>query len=97
VAYLSCSYEDVNLQTKTQEELMDQTVGLDRGVIIPVQSSTGESFDFSPEQKRTMEKKQQGIKRWQRRLSRQQLTSNRRKKVKQKISKAHEKQAKYEA
>jgi len=101
--FVSFNYEDPKIITKTQEELIErlggqsqdqltlQTLGLDRGVVIPVQSSTGQSFDFTSEQKATIERKQRRIRKWQRRLSRQRLGSNRRNKVKHSIGKAHQK------
>ncbi len=101
--FVSFNYEDPKLSNKTQEELiaelahlsaeelLKKTQGLDRGVIIPVQSSNGQSFDFTPEQKASLEKKQKAIKKWQRRLARQQLGSKRREKVKKKIAKSHRK------
>jgi putative transposase len=101
--FVSFNYEDPKLSVKTQEELIselaklpaleiaNQTIGLDRGVVIPVQSSAGQSFDFTPEQKVTIERKQKKIKKWQRRLARQKLGSNRRKKVKSSIAVAHRK------
>ena len=101
--FVSFNYEDPKMNEKTQEELILElaklpeahltqiTVGLDRGVVIPVQSSDGHSFDFSPEQKATIERKQKKIKKWQRRLARQKLGSNRRGKVKRNIAKAHRK------
>jgi putative transposase len=70
---------------------MDQAVGLDRGVVIPIQSSLGKSFDFTPEQKKTMERKQQKIQKWQRRLARRKLGSQRREKVKRSIAQAYRK------
>ncbi len=101
--FVSFNYEDPRLSTKTQEELIEEfarlpeqqllqkTVGLDRGVVIPVQSSAGESFDFTLEQKATLERKRIRIRKWQRRLSRQRLGSKRREKVKSRIAKAHRK------
>jgi putative transposase len=101
--FVSFNYEDPNLSEKTQEELvselgklpanelMDIAVGLDRGVAIPIQSSAGQSFNFTPEQKKTIERKRQKIRKWQRRLARQKLGSNRRSKVKRSIAKAHRK------
>lgn len=103
--FVSFNYEDPKLNIKTQEELvaelaklcvsdlMDQAVGLDRGVVIPIQSSTGQSFDFTSEQKKTIERKQLKIRKWQRRLARQKLGSTRREKVKRNIAQAHRKVA----
>jgi putative transposase len=101
--FVSFNYEDPKINERTQEELISElaklpvtklaelAVGLDRGVVIPVQSSAGQSFDFSPEQKATIERKQKKIKKWQRRLARQKLGSNRRGKVKRSIAAARRK------
>lgn len=99
--FVSFNYEDPKLNSKTQEELvmelaklsvselMDKAAGLDRGVVIPIQSSTGQSFDFTAEQKKTIKRKQLNIRKWQKRLARQVLGSKRREKVKRNIAKAH--------
>lgn len=101
--FVSFNYEDPKVSSKTQEELIEElakqsqdqltlkTIGLDRGVVIPVQSSTGQSFDFTPAQKTTIERKQRKIRKLQRRLSRQNLGSTRRNKVKRSIAKAYQK------
>ena len=59
--------------------------------MIPVQASTGQSFDFSDAQKLTIDCKQKRIKKWQRRLARQKLGSHRRNKVKSDVARAHRK------
>jgi putative transposase len=99
--FVSFNYEDLKPNLKTQEELLLElskksknellkiAVGGDRGIVIPFQVSTGQSFDFSTEQKKTIEKKQRNIKKWQRRLTRQKLGSQRRNKVKREIAGAH--------
>jgi putative transposase len=101
--FVSFNYEDPKLGEKTQEELISElasfptndlinkAVGLDRGIVIPIQSSSGQSFDFAPEQKRTIERKQQKIRKWQRRLARQKLGSKRRENVKRNIAQAYRK------
>jgi putative transposase len=101
--YLSFNYENEEIKESgpeevlkelmelSEEELLETTVGLDRGIVIPIQSSSDRKFDFTPEQKRTIERKERRIKRWQKRLSRQKLGSNRREKQKKKIGKAHQK------
>ena len=71
------------------EELTQKTIGLDRGIVIPFQASSGQAFDFAPEQKQTIEKKQRKIIKWQRRLARQKLGSSRRTRVKYRIARAH--------
>ncbi len=78
------------LQGATREWLEEHTIGIDRGVTIPVH--TGESsHDFSDNQKKKMEKRSRYLKRLQRRLSRQGKGSNRRKKTKNRIARQHQK------
>jgi putative transposase len=80
------------LKGATKAFLEENTVGIDRGVTIPVH--TGEStFDFSSEQKNQMSKSERYIKRLQRQLSRQKKGSNRRKKTKYRIANYHAKNA----
>lgn len=74
----------------SREKLESSTVGIDRGVAIPVQAGE-ESFDFSPEQKIKKKKKERYIRRCQRRLAQQKKGSKRRNKRKRIISKAHKK------
>jgi putative transposase len=101
--FVSFNYEDPKLNSKSQEELvlelaryskeelLEKAVGLDRGVVIPAQSSKGASFDFTEEQKTTIARKQKNIRKWQRRLARQKLGSQRREKVKRSIARGHRK------
>lgn len=78
------------LKSYTRAELDEMTIGIDRGVAIPVQAGDT-AFDFSPEQKAKKIAKQRYIRRCQRRLSKQKKGSNRRGVTKCKISKAHDK------
>ena len=99
--FVSLSYEDPKLCLKTQEErllefskktreeLLEIATGLDRGIVRPIQSSRGQSFDFSVQQKATIQRKQNRIRKWQRRLSRQKVGSHRREKVKRKIARGY--------
>ena len=101
--FVSFNYEDPKLCNKTQEELVLELAkfsqeelikmaeALDRGVVIPAQSSTGKSFDFTPEQKKTIGRAQRKIKKGQKRLARQELGSKRRDKVKAQIAKDYKK------
>jgi putative transposase len=101
--FVSFNYEDPKLNSKTQEELIEElaklpqeqllrmALGVDRGIINPAYTSTGQSYDFSEAQKKAIEKKQKNIKKWQRRLARQKIGSRRRGRVKKKIAKAHQK------
>ena len=53
-----------------EAELRTMTVGLDRGVTIPVATSDGQAFDFSPIQKERLDQHTLAKKRWQRRQAR---------------------------
>ena len=76
----------------TAEKLQSITVGIDRGVSIPVHAGH-QQFDFSIEQKNHLSKADRYIKRLQRRLARQQKGSNRRAKTKHRIAVHHAKKA----
>jgi len=78
------------VKDSTREELEAITIGIDRGVIIPVQAGN-DAFDFSEEQKRKKRVKEKYLKRCQKMLSRRKKGSKRRQKIKHKLSKAHEK------
>jgi putative transposase len=78
------------LQGEAKESLTTKTVGLDRGVAVPVHAGY-KAFDFTKEQKQSTTKSQRYIKRLQRRLSKQTKSSNRRNKTKQGIAKHHAK------
>lgn len=80
------------LQQSDRSFLAQHTVGIDRGVVRPVQAGS-EVFDLTPEQKRNKEGREQYLKRYQRRLSRQRKGSNRRYKTKKKITDCHQKVA----
>ena len=99
--YVSFNYEDGSEQ-KTLEQLMEEfskldenslnaiANGLDRGVVIPVMSSNGQAFDFSPEQLAALEKCKARLEFYQKKLSRQTLGSKRREKTRQKIANIHQ-------
>lgn len=53
-----------------EAKLRTMTVGLDRGVVIPVATSDGQAFDFSPVQKARLDQNTLAKKRWQRRQAR---------------------------
>jgi putative transposase len=78
------------LRSSSREDLENATIGIDRGVVRPVQAGC-RTFDFSNEQKRKKKSKERFIRRCQRRLSQQQKRSKRRNKNKKLISRAHEK------
>jgi len=98
--YVSFSYED-GTENKTQEQLIEDfskldeitltniTNGIDRGVVIPVCSSTNEQFDFTAEQKKALAKCELKLAEYQKKLSRQKIGSNRRHQTKRKIAKLH--------
>jgi putative transposase len=62
------------------------TVGLDRGVAIPVATSDGQTFDFSPVQKSRLAQNTAAKKRWQRRQARRVKGSKRWIKAKRRVA-----------
>lgn len=76
------------LKGQSEDFLKTHVIGIDRGVKRPIQTG-GQCFDFSPEQKKHMERKERNLRRYQRRMARQKKGSNRRHKTKIKISNAH--------
>jgi putative transposase len=78
------------LKKCSKKELEEMTVGIDRGVTRPVQVGD-KYFDFTREQKKKKKRKEKYIKRWQKALERKIKGSNRRKRIKQKTSKAYKK------
>lgn len=77
------------LKSCSTEFLVKHLVGIDRGVVRPIQA--GETaFDFSPEQKLNKAKHERHVKRFQKRFARQVKGSKRRHKTKVKLSRAHE-------
>jgi len=87
---LSAEQHLEHLRGCSRKELEKCTVGIDRGVVRPVQAGS-EVYDFTDQQKLKKEARRRYIKRCQRRLACQKKGSRRRKKTKQKIAKAHEK------
>lgn len=79
-----------HLRGYTREQLQDCTIGIDRGVVRPVQAGD-EVFDFSDLQKKKKKGKERYIRFCQRRLSRQKKGSYRRRRTKRKLAKSHEK------
>lgn len=78
------------LKSSSREFLESYTLGIDRGVVRPVQAGD-DIFDFSVEQKRQKIAKEWGLKRYQRRMARQDRMSNRRKRIRSKLSRCHQK------
>lgn len=101
---VSFCYEDglVSSENKTAKEhleylkgteekfLNDFTIGIDRGIVRPVQAGDT-TFDLTKEQKRKKTLKEKYVKKLQKRLARQEKGSGRQKKTKHKIAKVHEK------
>jgi putative transposase len=96
--YVSFSYEEDRLLSDPWEQVSDLIIqgeatlkeacsGNDRGVKIPVVSSRGERYDFTPEQKKTIRKKKKQIRKNQKRVARQKKGSKRQEKVKRQIAK----------
>jgi putative transposase len=78
------------LKGATKEYLNDHVIGIDRGVTIPLQAGD-QAFDFTQGQKRNKTKAQYYLKRYQRKLAKQQKTSHRRTKTKYRIATAYAK------
>ena len=100
--YVSFSYETEN-KIKTEQELLDEfscldeeslkeiTLGIDRGIAIPFQSSNQLKFDFDEKTKNNLMVKSKRLKLYQKRLSRQKLKSNSRNKTRYKVARLHQK------
>ena len=78
------------LASEGKAALGEVVTGLDRGVIIPRQASTGASFDFTAQQKAAIKRRQRRIKKQSRRLARQHKGSRRRAQTKHKVAKTHQ-------
>ena len=88
---------DINNIIRSQEELMYEfslrtdldkiVVGLDRGVVVPIATSHSSNYSIDKKVLARMAKKEFRAKRYQRKLSRQQLGSKNRNKTKNKIGK----------
>lgn len=76
------------LSQKSYSELDAITIGVDRGVAIPVHAGSAQ-FDFSPEQKRKKHKATISIKLLQKKLSRQKKGSRQRFKTKNRLGSKH--------
>lgn len=99
--YVSFNYEN-GLVLKTQDQLIEEfskldetsliekTNGLDRGVVVPLYSSTSQQFDFTQEQKQALAKCETRLKFYQKKLARQKLGSKRREQTKRKIANIYE-------
>jgi putative transposase len=91
ISELNTQKDNLKYLCKASKEYLEKhTVGIDRGVVRPVQAGS-EVYDLTPNQKRSRNVKEVYLKRYQRRLSEQVKGSNRRHKTKLKLSKCHEK------
>lgn len=70
----------------TAQELGAMTVGLDRGVALPLAASDGQRFEFSDIQKKRLSSQELHKKRWQRRQARRTKGSNNWLKAKRKVA-----------
>jgi len=96
-----CYQDDVHFPTHTETlaEIREKgsayveavTVGIDRGVAIPICVSNGPAFDFSEVQKLHLSRKEAQRRRYQRKLARQIKGSRRRALTKARIAKTYEK------
>ena len=74
------------LSSFSKEELTASTVGIDRGVVVPLAVSNNQSYDFRGIEKKRLRCQERAIRRWQRKLARRQKTSERRKKARQRVA-----------
>ncbi|MET3119837.1 putative transposase [Undibacterium sp. GrIS 1.8] len=74
------------LMQHTEAELREMTVGLDRGVHLPLAGSDGQQFGFTEEQEKRLKKQDKHKKRWQRRLAKRDNGSARWVKAKRKVA-----------
>ena len=78
------------LRGANRDFLENHVVGIDRGVVRPVQAG-GDVFDLTSVQKKNKRDKEQYLKRYQRRLAKQKRGSKQRYKTRQKIARCHQK------
>ena len=78
------------LSTQDEAYLNQYTVGIDRGVVVPVQAGS-RSFDFSPNQMRNKHKHERYIKRLERQKAKKKKGSSRYLKCKKRIARRHDK------
>jgi putative transposase len=79
------------LKSATPKYLNDSVIGIDRGIVVPAQAGD-QSFDFTPNQKKSKMKAERYIKRLQRKIARQKnKNSHRRAKTKHRVAKHHAK------
>ena len=95
--HLSFNYDDGAIEPTAEEttewlrsfsapDLAAMTLGLDRGVQIPLAASNGQEFDFRAIEKKRLAKQEKFKKRWQRRQARRVKGSGRWKKAKQRVA-----------
>ncbi len=74
------------LEQHSKEDLIRVTVGLDRGVKMPMATSDGQSFDLSPIQRQRLAAEEKRKKRWQRRQARRLKGSSNQRKARRKVA-----------
>lgn len=74
------------LMQHSETELLTQTIGLDRGVNIPLATSDGRAFGFTGTQLKRIKAQDKHKKHWQKRLARCTKGSNRREKAKRRVA-----------
>lgn len=77
-----------HLRSFTAEQLAAKTIGLDRGVAVPLMDSTGRAFQLLDVHKRRLAQKEIQRKRWQRRAARRVKGSKNRRKASQRAARA---------
>lgn len=79
-----------HLRGSTREFLEKHTIGIDRGIVRPIQAGE-DVFDLTRGQKKSKSRMEKYLKRYQKRLSKQKKGSSRRYQTKKKISRCHQK------
>lgn len=74
----------------SEKELSEATLGIDRGIAIPVAVSNGQTFDFLPQQKAKVAKQELYRKRWQRKQARRVKGSKNYHKAQKRIAKSYQ-------
>ena len=76
------------LRKYSATELLERTVGIDRGVAIPIMASTGQTFALTDVQRQRLQRKEIQRRRWQRRAGRRVKGSANRRKANLRAAKA---------
>jgi putative transposase len=77
------------LRNETKESLQDKVIGVDRGIAVAAYTDS-QAYDYTKEEKASLQSKNIKLKRYQRRMARQVKGSKRRNNIKSKIARVYE-------